>query len=120
MICAPGRRLKPFTFTAYSPQNDRSTVCSFVAVISHGSADRPSVTMKRISKGSHAPGPVPPQCIHRQHSTVIHSRQCTGGKHNAYNDALTPFQTGGDEADERRGIGCTVEPGFIQEGNYRS
>jgi hypothetical protein len=53
--------------------------------------------------------------VSAQYSTVIHSRQLTGGKHNAYNDALTPFQTRGDdsEVDERRGIGCTVEPVFL-------
>jgi hypothetical protein len=30
--------------------------------------------------------------------------------------SLTPFQIGGEE---QRGVGCQVEPGFIQEGIYR-
>jgi hypothetical protein len=57
------------------------------------------------------------------HSAVVDhqlyiSYQCIRGKHTVYNDALTPFQTGGDE---RRSIGCQIEPasGFTHEGIYR-
>jgi hypothetical protein len=41
------------------------------------------------------------------------SNQCTRGKHTVYNDALAPFQTGGDS------IGFQIEPGFTHEGIYR-